>query len=137
MNTPREGRLSFLEISTVSELLICSTPPISSKKWPRKATSGAFAVAGFRWNSSVFGVWASRRTTPENAAQTHKTGGFSGDALGVHLHSRSHFCLKSKSSVFNGYRLYLEYGMKVQNQTHGFCPLIGASSFQLRAVDFL
>ena len=24
----------------------------------------AFAIAGFRWNSSVFGGWTSRRTTP-------------------------------------------------------------------------
>ena len=31
MDTPCEGHLSFLGISTVLKLLICSTPPISSK----------------------------------------------------------------------------------------------------------
>ncbi len=30
MDTLCEGRLSFLEFSTFSKLLICSTPPISS-----------------------------------------------------------------------------------------------------------
>ena len=45
LDTLREGRLSFLEISTVSELRICSTPPISSKQ-KRRIYSVSFA-----WNS--------------------------------------------------------------------------------------
>ena len=105
-----------------------ANPVISSKNWPRKATSGAFGVAGFRWKFNVFRTWPSRHKTPENAAQTHRIGGISGDALGVHLHRRSPYCLKSKASIFNAYRLHFEYGMKVQNRPTRFLPSNGTPS---------
>lgn len=46
LNTPREGRLSFLEISTVSELRICSIPPISDRLIPPMNTIRTLAKRG-------------------------------------------------------------------------------------------
>ena len=54
LDTPREGRLSFLEISTVSELLICSTPPSAPGKTLEISTFQGLFVLITLWGAKIY-----------------------------------------------------------------------------------